>query len=418
VRRLAFDKMGNVIATGRFSGALGFDALSVIGTDGFDSYVVKLDSLGNAVYLKSYGGMGDQLVQSLTSDGTSVFLGGSYQYDLTIGAALPTTNGNTAGFVAKLGASGAPVWAKGYGALQGTAVNGIALDGGGNVLITGIYDGTVQFDANPAITTKGYDDVFVAKLDPSGTALWSRGFGDADEQTGKGVVTDQAGDVFVTADFSGVLDFGKGSLIAQGNVDLAVAKLDPSGNALWSKRFGTADVSSEGVAVDAQGNVIVVGWFDGILDFGGATKPSTSDGLDLFVVKLDGATGAALWAVFAGGPGDQIGDGVAVDPSGDVLVAGSYQGMTSFPGGPTFTAATGCPMTCSDALFAKLGPDGKHIWSRGLADTGEGTAVAAGGQSLAVFGGTFYDGTIDFGDGKPLTGPYGALFIAEYGPGK
>ncbi len=129
----------------------------------------------------------------------------------------------------------------------------------------------------------------MVKLDSSdGTAVWAKAFGDAGYQADEGLATDAEGNVIVTGCLESTMDFGKGPLVSSGGEDLFVAKLDPSGEALWSMRAGDgADQRGMRVATDPDGNVIVVGSFSGTLDFGGGHQLSAAPGeQDVFVVKL------------------------------------------------------------------------------------------------------------------------------------
>jgi hypothetical protein len=126
----------------------------------------------------------------------------------------------------------------------------------------------------------------VAKLDAAGNALWSKLFGDASNQIGSSIAVDGTGNVLSTGYFGGTVDFGKGPLTSAGSYDLFVAKLDAAGNALWSKRFGDADAQhGTSIAVDGAGDVLMTGNFYGTVDFGKGPLTSAG-GYDLFVAKL------------------------------------------------------------------------------------------------------------------------------------
>jgi hypothetical protein len=130
-------------------------------------------------------------------------------------------------------------------------------------------------------------DIFVAKLSASGSPLWGKRFGDAAEQRVTSVASDATGNVLLTGYFQGSLDFGKGAITSAGGKDIFIAKLGPSGDALWSRRAGDATIEQTGssVAADQEGNVVGAGRFEGSIDFGGGPLVcmGTSNG---FVVKL------------------------------------------------------------------------------------------------------------------------------------
>jgi hypothetical protein len=194
-----------------------------------------------------------------------------------------TSGGGYDGFVAKLDPAGNHLWSKGVGDARGH----VTTDAAGNVLVGGAFEGSVDFGGGPLVSAGGYD-VFVAKLDPAGNHLWSKHFGEGGQQACDGVATDASGNVLVIGDFNGPLDFGGGPLANAGFDDVFVAKFDPTGNHLWSKRFGDwSEEEGHGVATDAAGNALVTGVFEGTVDFGGGPLTSAG-GHDVFVAKLEG----------------------------------------------------------------------------------------------------------------------------------
>jgi hypothetical protein len=201
----------------------------------------------------------------------------------------------------------------------------VIVDSSDNIIVLGNFRGTIDFGGEP-MTSAGELDIFVAKLDAAGVRLWSRRYGDALWQGGSTVATDSVGNVFVAGPFEGAMNFGGGDLVSSGGYDIFVLKLDPSGNHVWSKRYGDTLDQSAGVAVDADGNVYLAGNFRGALDFGaGVLLTESGDGNpDMFVAKLD-ATGKALWGQQFGGPGTQRAGHLAVDPSGRVAVIGTFE---------------------------------------------------------------------------------------------
>src|SRR6185503_2838528 len=96
----------------------------------------------------------------------------------------------------------------------------------------------------------------------------------------------------------GSVDFGAGALTSAGGIDAFVLKLDKDGNPLWGKIFGDAlDQEAQSVAVDAAGNIVVTGYFNGSIGFNSGMPPiHTAQALaDIFVVKFD-ANGNFVWS--------------------------------------------------------------------------------------------------------------------------
>jgi len=130
-------------------------------------------------------------------------------------------------FVAKYSAAGDHVWSKGFGNAQNEALAGLAVDGAGAVLLTGtLRGGTVDLGGGP-LTVAEPDDMFVLKLDGTGKHLWSRRFGITGDQDGGGIVTNLDNEVIVTGFIEGTTDFGNGVLTTGGADDVLLAKLPP-----------------------------------------------------------------------------------------------------------------------------------------------------------------------------------------------
>jgi deoxycytidylate deaminase len=300
------------------------------------------------------------------------------------------------------------LWSKRFGDGNDQYVNAVAADASGNVIVTGWFEGTVDFGGG-ALTSAGVSNIFVAKFAADGAHLWSKRFGDGAWQRASAVAVDGSGNVIVTGYFDGTVDFGGGALTSAGNGDIFIAKFGPDGAHFWSKRFGDAsDQYACAVAADASGNVIVTGWFDGTVDFGGGAL--TSAGVsDIFVAKF-AADGAHLWSKRFGDASAQSAAAVAADASGNVIVTGGFDGTVDFGGDVLTDAGMG------DIFVAKFGSDGAHLWSKRFGDGYWQFArgVAADGSGNVILTGYFHT-TVDF-DGGALTSAGGwDIFVAELG---
>lgn len=300
------------------------------------------------------------------------------------------------------------LWAKGYGDSAAQVARSVVVDAAGNIYVAGFYRGTVDFGGGPLANPEpSSSNAFLVKLDPSGAHLWSKGFGGTGSQEAKGVAVDASGNVLVVGSFEDTIDFGGGPFTVPSKSSGAfLVKLDAAGNHLWSKAAGTV-AEARSVAADTAGNVFATGMFAGTIDFGGG--PLTSDFTDAFLVKL-GADGAHLWSLHFSDKGGQEGMSVAVDGADNVVVAGSFWGAVDLGGGP-ITSNAG-----SSVFVGLLDPNGGHLWSKGYGTTGDvgWTRVALDGTGNLYLVGSF-DGTIDFGGG-PMTSAGGRdLFLAKLG---
>ena len=321
-------------------------------------------------------------------------------------------------FVAKFNGNGTHLWSKRFG---DSAPNqrgfDIACDECGNVIVTGWFEGTVDFGGGP-LTSAGAEDMFVVKFDVDGNHLWSKRFGDAGiHQAAGSVAVDTWGNVIVTGWFQGAVDFGGGLLTSAGTYDVFVAKFDPAGNHLWSKRFGDANWQwATDVAVDGAGNLVVAGAFHGIVDFGGGPLTSAgfgSEGLeDIFMVKFDPA-GYHLWSKRFGDADSQTGAYVAVDESGNIFSSGGFFGVVDFGGGALVSAGDGT----SDIFMVKFDPAGNHVWSQRFGDDDDqpGGEVVVEASGTVVVQGDFA-GAVDFGGGPLTSAGWYDIFVARFDP--
>jgi hypothetical protein len=362
------------------------------------------------LWSKRFGGIDNQYAAGVVTDTSgNVIVTGYFTGSVDFGGGALTSAGGNDIFVAKLNANGDHMWSKRFGDTNVQVVVGIATDNADNVIVTGYFTGSVDFGGG-ALTSVGDWDIFMVKLDANGDHLWSKRFGDANNQMNVGIATDSADNVIVTGHFTGSVDFGGGVLTSAGNWDIFVAKLDANGDHLWSKRFGNASEQGAGsVAVDSIGNVIVTGYFAGSVDLGGGALTSAG-GDDIFVAKLD-TNGGHLWSERFGDANDQYGGNVAIDGTGNVLITGSIDGSTNFGDAPLQSAGNG------DALLAKFNSGGDYLCAKrfGDAQTQKGTGIATDSAGAVVLTGYFY-GSVDFGAGPLMSAGGLDIFIARFSP--
>lgn len=239
----------------------------------------------------------------------------------------------------------------------------------------------------------------------------------AKKLTGSGPVYAQAvavkanGNIIFAGIFSGAADFGTGTLTSAGGTDIVVAEFTSAGAIIWSKRFGgTSSDSVAKVAVDASGNIVMAGTFQGVMSLGSFTLTSAG-GSDLWVAKFSAANhDEPLWAKrFGNAPQENL-LALALDASGNVVIGGSF--TTTWPTGLDFGGGTPLLSTQNgqDSFIAKLASaDGSYVWARsfecGALDVCNGVAVDASGDVYAI---GQYQGDINFGLGYITSGGFGS----------
>lgn len=348
VNALVADVNGDLLVAGEFSGTLEFGGTPRTSAGGRDGYLVRLDPEGHEVWLQPLGGVGFQ-AGTCAASGTDgrVVATGRFSGTLAIGAATLRSAGGNDVFVASFDAAGALLWSKRFGDGFDQRSRAVAVDAQGNAILVGEFAGEIDFGGG-ALKSAGDYDVFVAKLDPDGEHVWSKRFGDAAPQRGGAVAVDGAGNVVVGGELAGTVDFGGGPRNAGAEPAVFMAKLDQNGEHVWSRRIGEQGASLGQIVVDGAGNVLVAGSFRGEARLAGGLLKSVGEE-DVFVAKVNPA-GDFLWAHRFGGTGADRGTGVAIDLDGDTLVTGSFAGSVDF-GGKSLDSGTG-----ADVFVAKLAP--------------------------------------------------------------
>lgn len=318
---LAVDSAGSMYVTGRFSGTVQFgnSILTTTGPNDFDGFVAKVTRHFLCLWAVPVGDVG----RGLAFDGQgALYVTGNFAGTTRIGTSTFTSNGPLPDvFVAKLTPAGAVEWAVQAGSAGDDAGNAVVADPGG-VYVLGTHAEAASFGSSQ-LPGAGIARAFVARLNPSGSWQWARSAGNA--EYGNELALDRYGAAYVTGGFSNQATFGPTTLTSAGQNDVFVAKLTPSGAWAWAARAGgqSGDVG-HGVAVDRDRNVYVGGLFRGPAATFGTTQLVCAGNSDAFVAQLD-STGAFRWAVGVGGTDDELITDVEADARGRVLIAGRFR---------------------------------------------------------------------------------------------
>jgi hypothetical protein len=305
----------------------------------------------------------------------------------------------------------------GDGSDQGYA---IAVDSAGSAYVTGLTLSSNFPTAHPVQAAYvDFYDVFVAKLNPSGSALvYSTYLGGSGDEIGYGIAVDSTGNAYVTG-YTGSADFPTANPLQAANgglEDAFVTKLDPTGSTLVYSTYlgGTNYDSGFGIAADTSGNAYVAGSTRST-DFptAHALQAASGGSTDGFVAKLSPSGSALVYSTYLGGTLSDQAIGIAVDPSGSAYVTGVTQ-SNDFPTVSPLQAASG---GSSDAFVAKLNPAGSAlVYSTHLggSDFDSGYAIAVDATTAAYVTGS--TSSTDFPTVNPLQGRNGGngdAFVAK-----
>jgi hypothetical protein len=347
---VALDKTGNVYVAGTSDGALTLGGSSFGQSFATGAFMLALDPYGNVSTAKAYGGgaYGTVVEVAVATDG-SIGLCGSYTGQIDLGGGpLTAAQGTYAGFVARFDSSATLSYAQPLGTSATATAQGLSFGPSGQLAVIGTFTGTGQF-GSATLTSAGDSDVFVSTFDPTGNPLASKSLGGAGTDDGRAVVFDAAGDLLLAGDFSDSVDFGTGAVMSQGALDAFVVKMTAAGTTSWAKTFGGPEVDqAASVAVDASGNVLVAGEFEESMTVGTTTLTSAGD-KDIFAVKLASA-GTSVWGKRFGGIEADQGVGVSFDAQSNALVTGYFRTQVDFGTGMQTSAGD------DDVFIAAYGP--------------------------------------------------------------
>jgi hypothetical protein len=238
-------------------------------------------------------------------------------------------------------------------------VAGTALHTDGTCAVAGTTTGTTDFVGNTVNGTVGDANILLGTYAIGKNPLIQSVLGDSAPQNGRSVAFDGAGNVLLGASIQGNVPVLGAAFSSPGGQSVLLVPFQDQihGSARGGIVFGSSSASDvatlAGMAPDSNGNVFVAGSFTGTSSFTGGTPVTSVGAADVYVARLDGTLKNVAWLDRYGDAADQGVDAIAVDPSsGDVLVAGHFQGQLAFGPSASLTNASGM-----DRLFvAKLKP--------------------------------------------------------------
>lgn len=370
---ITLDPTGNVIVTGSFAGTVDFDPN--VGVTNLNSalasgiFVLKLDALGNFIWAKAMYGNSYAYGLAVKTDATgNIYTTGLYSGTIDFDPGPAVTNltvvGSSDFFVSKLDAAGNFVWVKSAGGSGLESGNDIKIDAAGNIYTTGHFNGTVDFDPGPGtftLSSQGVNDIYITKWNSSGNFLWTVALGGAANDNGKSIDVDALGNVYTTGTYYGTVDFDPSiatyTLASNGNSDCFILKLNSSGNFLWAKTIGNANLDyGHALILDAAKNIYTAGSFRGTVDFDPGVNSYTlasasTNNPDGFILKLD-SLGNFSWSAAIGGIDKEEANAIFIDALNNVYTTGYFQGIADFD--PSIGTSTLAPVGGFDAFIHKM----------------------------------------------------------------
>lgn len=435
------DASGNIYVTGRTS-STNYPTTSgayqtSYGTN-TDVFVTKINSTGTSVLYSTYlGGSNNDQGNDIDVDASgNVFVTGftkSTDFDITSGVFQATNGGGTDDiFVTKLNSAGNSLLYSTYIGGSGTDVGlGIKVDATGNAYITGrtsssnydIIAGSFQ------TALAGGDDVFVTKINSTGTSLiYSTFIGGTSNDEGSDIAVDASGNVYITGytastNFditSGVFQTTFGGAFFFG--DIFVTKLNNNGTSLVFSTYlgGSDDDFANDITIDGSNNVYVAGYtYSTNFDLQSPIQNSLTGQTDITITKLNSSGTALVFSTYLGGSDDDAATGIAVNSSNEVVITGaSYSNNYDITSGSFQTTSGGD----YDAICTRLNASGTALsYSSYLGGTGYeyGNAIALDLGGNPIITGTTSSSNFDVTSGviqSTLSGTSDA-FVTKFGIG-
>ncbi|NQY10704.1 MAG: SBBP repeat-containing protein [Flavobacteriales bacterium] len=305
------DTDGNIFVIGWYHYTIDLDpglAESIFTAPGEqDLFVQKLDSDGNLIWVKTVQGTADirGYAIDIDEDGntyTTGYFNGTPDFDPGTGTTNLSSNGAQDIYILKLNDLGNLVWVKQIGGTDSEEASDLTLDDDGNILITGFFEGTVDF--NPGffvpfnLTSNGSKDAYVAKYSANGNFIWANSIGGSSFDYGNRIGTDKLANVFVVGTFySDTVDLDPGAdsiwVYPKGSIDIYIQKFNSDGELSWAKQIGGTGIDQpNNMTVDFNNNVYVTGFYHNTIDMNPGSEIfnlTSNGGYDAFILKLSQA---------------------------------------------------------------------------------------------------------------------------------
>ena len=285
---IALGASGNIYITGAYEGTATFDGISKTSQGNNDLFIAMYNSSGAVQWVQSAGGTGSDNGQSIAVDGNEkVYITGHFTNTTNFGAINKTSAGGNDIFLAKFDpALSSWSYAQTFGGSQDDIPQSITLDANGNIYITGIFSGTTSFGGTAKIS-QGNNDIFVVKCNNSGIVQWVQSAGSTGLDSSQDVAVDGSGNVYLTGFYGRTAIFSSITKTEEGAFDAYIVKYNNSGTVLWVKSIGNADYDlGQAIAVDNNNNIWVAGSYSDAVIFDKTIKVSKG-ATDIFLLKLD-----------------------------------------------------------------------------------------------------------------------------------
>ena len=336
-KAIATDYKNNIYLTGIFATSAQFEDTIIRSNGGNDIFIAKYKTSGKLLWAKNYGSIGHDLVYDLELDYTNnILITGDIYEKANIGDLKGPDKGSSA-FLAKLTNDGKSIWLR---TLQGTGHlfgKTITSDFEGNTY-WGVNFRNKLNRSNNIIESYGNYDFIIEKVNQSGSVIWFNHFCGKGNNKISSIGINNLNDLYITGHFSNTITLEDKNLTSKGNNDVFVAKINQKGKVIWINNFGgTGSDKGKSLFIKNDSTVIISGEFQDKVMF--KNESITADGhTDVFIAVVNGDTKNNLILSF-GDISQQKINSLICNNDNNILLTGSFR--KSFTFGSEYVLATG-----------------------------------------------------------------------------
>jgi hypothetical protein len=282
-----------------------------------DFWIVKVDSNGQKIWDKTFGGNNNDIASSITDTGDGGFIVAGNSDSGISGDKTESSRGSQDFWIIKINSKGEKIWDKTIGGNQIDEVNSVVSDFNGNFVILGSSSSEISGDkTTPAF---GNSDFWLVKIDANGRKIWDKVCGGNDFEKPFGITSAKDGSIIVTGlSFSQIS--GNKTARNKGKSDFWVLKVNSLGEILWDRTFG-GDVFNfpQSIVSTTTGDVVISG--TSLSDISGDKSEKNRGESDFWIVKID-TNGKKLWDKTLGGSKSDYPRSMSYTPDGKLLICG------------------------------------------------------------------------------------------------
>lgn len=323
---------GSLMVCGYYAGNGDMAGAPIASVGTSDMYLINLSSNGTPVWVNHYGSGGAFTLPMNcgVNSANETVVAGHFNGSVNFGIATLNSAGGFDMFIGKYSNAGSPRWSRSFGSASDEFVTAFAVAPNGDFVVAGTFTGVLNAGGTNMTSYFGGTDCYLAKYNNDGNHVWSRNFPNISSDRISGLAIDADGNIVITGTTDAFINFGGSDI----NASMFLAKLNPGGGHLWSKPVASATPKS--LTVDASRNIYLAGIFGGTITVGGGTLTSAGS-TDIFLARYDSG-GNHVWSKAYGGNNSDVVASIAVNQAGMLAVAGNFYFSTSLGGSVLFAA--------------------------------------------------------------------------------